>query len=172
MEAGQEDVVEEMEVILTGKEDLTQGSGREYEVGFRYDPSSSGKVGGEGGDSESETDSDDDNDLIFRKGMQNAADSSDEEEEEKAEAKEKEKAVFSMKTLTLEEREAKAVAAKEEGNVCYKKGDYQQAVACYRRARQWLPPPRLTAICLSNESASHGKKQSFISPHSIRLTIL
>mgnify|MGYP001252124796 CR=1 FL=1 len=69
---------------------------------------------------------------------------------------EKEKAVFSMKTLTMEEREEKAYQEKENGNLKYKSSQYQEAIMYYRAARKYLPPPRLHAVCWSNESAAHG----------------
>lgn len=137
----------------------TKVAQREYEVGFSYNPGSavvSKQGGGEGEEGESEEESDDDNDLVFRAGMKNAGDSSDDEESSGGEGEEnegeKEKAVFTMKTLTIDEREQKAVEFKEQGNKHYKEKRYAQAIACYQKARQWLPLPRLMAICYSNES--------------------
>jgi hypothetical protein len=129
---------------------------REYEVGFSYNPGGA-VVSKEGEEEESEEESDDDNDLIFRAGMKNAGDSSDEEESSGEEGEgegegQKEKAVFTMKTLTIDEREQKAVEFKEQGNKHYKEKRFAQAIASYQKARQWLPLPRLMAICYSNES--------------------
>ena len=87
-EEGKEDEIEEEEEEgeegeeggLVGYEDVTKGSGREYEVGFRYDPSANNKEEEENDDDSSSEDDSDDEDSIFSKGMRNAADSEDEED--------------------------------------------------------------------------------------------
>ena len=56
----------------------------------------------------------------------------------------------------MEEREQRAYDLKEAGNKKYGAKEYAAAVSKYRDACKWLPPPRLTAICRSNESAALG----------------
>ena len=53
-------------------------------------------------------------------------------------------------------RERRASDQKEQGNAAYKAGEYRRAVTLYRDAIKWLPLPRLTAVCRSNESAALG----------------
>ena len=168
-EKGKEDEVEEEDSdeeeagVVVGREDVTKGSGREYEVGFGYDPSKNMKNKNQN-DNEEEESEDSDDDDIFNRGMQNAADSDDDDDDDNNDNdkdgnndnEEKEKAVFSMKTLTMEEREEKAYQEKENGNLKYKSSQYQEAIMYYRAARKYLPPPRLHAVCWSNESAAHG----------------
>ena len=173
-EKGKEDEVEEEDSdeeeagIVIGREDVTKGSGREYEVGFGYDPSKNMKNKNSNDNEEEEESEDSDDDDIFNRRMQNAADSDDDDDDDddsnndndddgnNDDDEEKEKAVFSMKTLTMEEREEKAYQEKENGNLKYKSSQYQEAIMYYRSARKYLPPPRLHAVCWSNESAAHG----------------
>ena len=176
VEEGMEDAIEEVEEegdeevdehgVVIGRENVTKGSGREYEVGFSYDPSAKNTTNKD--DSSSGGEDSDEEDTIFSKGMHGAVDSDDDEQEtseseseggdgdrDRSEKKKK-KAIFSMKTLTPEEREKKAYNEKEKGNVFYSQKKYQKAIACYREGRKYLPPPRLTSICWSNESAAQG----------------
>jgi tetratricopeptide (TPR) repeat protein len=154
VEEGEEDVIEEVEAGTTA----VKGSGREYEVGFSYTPGQFWPKNNENKDND-DSDDEEDEDVIFSSKLANAADSSEDEDNSSSsddENKTENNSVFTVKTLTMEEREKKAFEFKEKGNAFYKNSQFKKAIECYKKAREWLPPPRLTAICYSNESASNG----------------
>lgn len=127
---------------------------REYEVGFAYSNEPVAATLPEDEDDE------DDEGIVFTSNMVSVGDSSESDSDSESDNSDSEsnagKSAFTVKTITIEEREQKAYDLKEAGNKKYGAKEYSAAVSLYRQACQWMPPPRLTAICRSNESAALG----------------